>query len=189
MKLLGWIFLAFLSVSCSSFYEFSNQSNEKEMFRTFQIQVGKDTLDFNAYKDYYFDTVNLEVVYIQPKELKKLKNSTLKYRKNRQILFLHNDTPYYLNIIGFYYPNSNLNQVNKPDFAYKTIPLHTGIGYQFIHNEKPIADFYIPYTKVASVIPPKKNSAKRKNLGFIVLFVKLLINFASPINQRCNLSY
>lgn len=150
------------------------------MFRTFQMQVGKDTLDFNAYKDYYFDTVNLEVVYIQPKELKKLKNSTLKYRKNRQILFLHNNTPYYLNIIGFYYPNSNLNQVNKPDFAYKTIPLHTGIGYQFIHNEKPIVDFYIPYTKglmrFIAVGNPEWNESNSDRFNKEVEFVFYEIN-------------
>jgi len=146
MKTILLILSALSMFSCARFYEFSAHTEEKEMYRTFEMPVGKDTLDFNAYKDYYFDTIDLERVYVNAKELKKLKNFTLKSRQNKQILFLHNDTDFYLNIIGFYYPDVLLSEIKKPKFDVTNIPLTNGIGFEYFYNEKQIADFYIPYS-------------------------------------------
>lgn len=116
------------------------------MYRTFKMVVSKDTVDFNAYNDYYYDTIDLPAVYITKKELKKVKRSTVLVRKNEQVLFLHNDTPYYLNIIGYYYPNLFMSEVNKPEFETKPINLTNGIGYNYEFHNKQISDFYIPYS-------------------------------------------
>lgn len=146
MKLIIVFLLTVLIISCSNFYEFSNQSDEKEMYRTFKMAIEKDTLEFNAYKDYYHDTINLDVVYISKKELNQLKRLTVKSEVSEQILFLHNDTPYYLNIMGYYYPNLLLNEIKKPKIQFQPIPLTSGLGYEYEFKEKQVADFYIPYS-------------------------------------------
>ncbi len=146
MKSILLLTFGILTLSCSSFYEFSSKTEEKEMFRTFKMPIGKDTIDFNAYNDYYHDTINLDVVYITVKELNQLKKSTVKSAKNQQILFLHNDTPYYLNVIGYYYPDLLWNEIKNPKFEYQPISLTTGKGYKYEFNEKQIADFYVPHS-------------------------------------------
>lgn len=145
MKKLFILLLPFLILSCSNFYEFSSRTEEKEMYRAFKMPIEKDTLEFNAYNDYYYDTIDLNMVYISSKELRHLKKSTLKSRKNQQILFLHNDTSNYLNIVGFYYPNLYLNEIQKPEFEFEPIPLTQGLGFEYNYNQKQVSDFYIPH--------------------------------------------
>ncbi len=147
MKYLLLTFYSLLTFSCSQFYEFSNHTEEKEMYRAFKMPVGKDTLDFNAYNDYYFDTIDLKKVYITSKELKNLKKSTVSSARNKQILFLHNDTSHYLNIIGYHYPDLRLNEIKNPKFEFEPIPLTTGKGYKYLLNGKQINEFFIPYSE------------------------------------------
>ncbi len=166
--------------SCSSFYEFSSKTEEKEMYRAFKMPVGKDSIDFNAYNDYYHDTINLDVVYITVKELNQLKKSTVKSARNKQILFLHNDTPYYLNVIGYFYPDLLLNEIKIPKFEYQPISLTSGKGFEYEFNQKQIADFYVPHSngvlRFLAVGNPVWNEANSDRFHKEVDFVFYVIN-------------
>jgi len=130
----------------SNFYEFSSRTEEKEIYRAFKMRIEKDTLEFNAYNDYYYDTIDLPAVYLTNRELKKIKKTTLPIKKNEQILFLHNDTPYYLNIVGFFYPDLYLKEIHSPDFEFSPIMLSSGLGFNYTFHNKKVADFYVPYS-------------------------------------------
>lgn len=180
MKIIPFLISTLLLISCSNFYEFSNPTEEKEMYRAFEMPVGEETLEFNAYKDYYHDTINLDVVYINAKELNQLKRSTIHSSKNKQTLFLHNDTPYYLNIIGYYYPDLLLNEIKKPKTRFKSIPLTSGLGYQYEFNEKQIADFYIPHSggilRFMAIGNPEWNKINSERFDKEINFVFYVIN-------------
>lgn len=65
------------------------------MFRVFEMKVEEEIVEFNAYFDYYHDTINMDMVYLKPKEVRKIKNSIATYKTGKQILFLHdNDEKY-----------------------------------------------------------------------------------------------
>lgn len=141
------LLLPILMLSCSAFYEYPSKTEEQDLYRVFKMPVEKDTLKFNAYLDYYHDTIDLPAIYLTKKELQRIKKSTLTLKKNKQILFLHNDTPYYLNIVGFYYPDLYLKEIQAPELNYTPINLANGVGYDYIFEEKKIADLYVPFSK------------------------------------------
>lgn len=49
----------------------------------YDMKVGKDTLVFNAYFDYYYDTVNLAQVYLTHQEVRKIKKATIPNQKGK----------------------------------------------------------------------------------------------------------
>lgn len=180
MKFILLFTIGILISSCSNFYEFSSKTEKKEMYTTFKMPVGKDSIDFNAYHDYYHDTINLDVVYITGKELNQLKKSTVKSAKNEQILFLHNDTPYYLNVIGYFYPDLLLNEIKNPKFEFQPISLTSGKGFEYEFHQKQIADFYVPYStgilRFLAVGNPDWNEANPERFHKEIDFVFYVIN-------------
>ena len=141
-------FLVLISISsCANFYEFKSKTVEHEMHRTFEMKLKDQRVDFKAYNDYYFDTINLSAVYLSKKDLNKIKKLTVKASKNSQVLFLHNDSPYYLNVIGFYYPDLILSEIDKPKISYTSQTLTKGFCYNYQLDDKLISDFYIRNTK------------------------------------------
>lgn len=86
----GFILLSgLLLVACQPFYQFSSSTKEHDLYRMYDMKVGKDTLVFNAYFDYYYDTVNLAQVYLTHQEVRKIKKATIPNQRGKQILFLH----------------------------------------------------------------------------------------------------
>lgn len=143
MKTFTFFIILISSVSCSNFYEFKSQTTEHELHRAFEMDLKDKKVDFKAYNDYYFDTINLSAVYISKKQLNRIKKLTVKAR-NSQVLFLHNYSPFYLNIIGFYYPNLYLNEVNSPNIEFTEQKLTNGFCFNYEIDKKLISDFYIP---------------------------------------------
>lgn len=133
-----------LSFSCTNYLKLNSETEEKELYRLFKMNTGKDSLSFGAYLDYYYDTINPDMVYLSQKELNKLFKSSVS-RKGKQILFLHNDTSFYLNIFGFYYPDLYLTEIKEPKIKYEEIPLTNGKARHFIYNGKPVSDYFLPY--------------------------------------------
>ena len=88
MKTLFYFLILISISSCSNFYEFKSKTVEHEMHRTFEMKLKDKTLDFKAYNDYYFDTINLSAIYILKKELNQIKKSTIPATKNSQVLYL-----------------------------------------------------------------------------------------------------
>lgn len=144
------VFICFLFsifiISCSNFYEFKSQTTEHELHRAFEMNLKDKKVDFKAYNDYYFDTINLSAVYISKKQLNQVKKLTVK-ANNSQVLFLHNYSPFYLNIIGFYYPDLYLNEVNLPKIEFTEQKLTNGFCFNYEIDKKLISDFYIPQGK------------------------------------------
>lgn len=179
-KIIFVFFCGLSIVSCHAFYEFSSETVDKEMHRTYKMALKSDTLDFNAYNDYYYDTINLDVVYITPKELKKIRKATVSSSPIKQILFLHNDTPYYLNIIGYYYSDLYLSEIQPPNFAYQPIKLTKGLGFNFDYDEMQISDFYIPYSngvlRFIAVGNPEWNKKNPERFKMEIDFVFYTLN-------------
>lgn len=116
------------------------------MHRAFVMNLKDKTIDFKSYNDYYFDTVNLSAVYISEKELSRIKKLTVN-ASNSQVLFLHNDSPFYLNIIGFYYSDLHLNEIRPPKIENTKQSLTNGFCFNYKIDKKLISDFYIPQNK------------------------------------------
>lgn len=138
------LFMVLLSFSCTNYYQLNRNTEQKELYRIYKIEIEKDTLEFGAYLDYYHDSINHEMIYANRKELNKILKSGV-HKKPRQILFLHNDTQFYLNIFGFYYPDLYLTEIAKPKLDYQEIPVTMGKAYHYMYNQKPVSDFYVPY--------------------------------------------
>lgn len=112
----------------------------------YDMKVGKDTLVFNAYFDYYYDTVNLAQVYLTNQQVRKIKKASIPNQRGKQILFLHDQNDYFLNIMGYYYSDLLLNEIELPrKVAYEKIPLTQGLGFHYLYDQKPVSEFYIPY--------------------------------------------
>lgn len=146
MKICFYFFVLILISSCSNFYEFKSKTFEHELHRTFEMNLKNKKVDFKAYNDYYFDTINLSAVYISKKQLNQIKRLTVK-ANHSQVLFLHNDSPFYLNIIAFYYPDLYLNEVNSPKIEFTEQKLTNGFCFNYEIDKKLISDFYIPQTQ------------------------------------------
>lgn len=133
-----------LSFSCTNYFQLNNQTEQKELYRIFKMNTGSDTVEFNAYLDYYYDTINPQMIYLSKKEIRKILKPAV-HKKPKPVLFLHNDTQFYLNIFGFYYPDLYLTEIEKPKFEFEEIPVTMGKAYHFLYEQKPISDYYIPY--------------------------------------------
>lgn len=167
MKFFSYFIILVFSASCSNFYEFKSKTTEHELHRVFEMNLKDKKVDFKAYNDYYFDTINLSAVYISKKELKQIKKLTAK-ANNSQVLFLHNYSPFYLNIVGFYYPNLYLNEIIPPKIKFTEEKLTNGFLFNYEINNKLISDFYISQVKgvlrfIAIGGPKHKNNIESYN--------------------------
>jgi|GEM_PF-3222368 hypothetical protein len=140
------ILIGLLITSCHSFFTFTTETKENDLYREYAMKVRKDTLMFNAYFDYYHDTINLDQVYLTKKDVRKIKKAAVPYQNGKQILFLHDEDDYYLNVIGYYYDDLFLKEVKPPrKIDFENIELTQGLGYHYMYNEMPISEFSIPY--------------------------------------------
>lgn len=139
------VFLMLLSFgSCMDYFRLNKETTDTELYRIYKMKAGIDTLEFGAYFDYYSDTVVLDMVYLNKNEINHLQKSNM-YKKGKPMLFLHNNTDFYINIFGLYYSDYYLTEIKSPKMDYDTIPLTQGKGFHYKFHQKPISDFYIPY--------------------------------------------
>jgi len=181
MKYFSYFLILIFFASCSNFYEFkSKTTKDQETHRVFEMDLKKEKVDFKAYNDYYFDTINLSAVYLSKKELNQIKKLTVKSR-NSQVLFLHNFSPFYLNIVGFYYPDLYLNEIHPPKIQTLTQSLTNGFGYHYQFNDNLISDFYVPKSngilRIIAIGNPKKHLNNVESFWKEIDYVFYVLNF------------
>lgn len=146
MRNVIYIILGVIVFSCHPFYKFSNPSKESDLYRVYDMKIGKDTVNFNAYFDYYHDTINLATVYLHPKEFREIKKSISTLKNGKQILFLHDEDEKYLNVIGYFYKDLYIKEIHPPkNVKVQELAVTQGRAYHYIKNENPISEFFIPY--------------------------------------------
>lgn len=144
MRWIVFILVCFQFLNCKPYYKFKNQWVENEVYSQFKLKHPKDSLYFNAYTDYYKDTIALDKVYLTSKEMRQVKRSFLQGFASKQALFLHNESEFYLNINVLFYPKAKILDLTHLD-EFQVEKFKTGIRVNHSIHNKRIADFFVPY--------------------------------------------
>lgn len=165
------LFIAILFVGCIS-YSNNHMNIPKEWndYYLYKDEVISDTIKLKLPGDYGFEADKKEYIYFKNRQITKLLRQNINQKPTEQFLFCYTYMPIYINLLGFYYENLSLSEVEKsyfgiPNFENK----NNGIVYYYNFEEFQVMDAYKKWGKgtlrFLSVDNPKSNNKYELETG------------------------
>lgn len=130
--------------SCTSYIrliDVKRVPNENAMqSRVFDLST--DTLEMQFFSDYRFDKLLKEFIVVSNSDLKKINSKYIQLNNAKQFLFTYTDLPDLNNVVGLYYENQTIEEVQKLYLATPIMNDYNGLMYVFDYKGYFIADVF-----------------------------------------------
>jgi len=144
-------------------------------FYVYKNEKMTDTIKLKFPGDYKFKADKNEYIYFKNRQITKLLKQRIKQKPTEQFLFCYTNMPIYINLLGFYYEDLILSEVEKnysgvSDFEKK----NNGIVYYYNFEEFQVMDAYTKWDKgvlrFISIDNPQRNNKYELETGMFFTY-------------------